>query len=231
MSPALFDEDDLLPLSAIADFEFCPRRAALHLLEQQWEENRATAEGTLLHERAHSQEESETRGDLLIARSLPIRSLTLGLSGKCDVVEFRRGETGARLPRRQGLWQPLPIEYKRGRVQHQESFRLQLCAQSICLEEHFGVTIPAGVLFYGKSHRRVDVDFSDGLRAKTTELVRQLHHMVRSKRTPPAIYQRKCDKCSLFETCMPKSIRANHSAAAHTRRQLAAMLATEEEVP
>ncbi len=50
----MFTEDGLLPLSAVADFVFCPRRAALHRLEQVWQENVATAEGHALHDRADS---------------------------------------------------------------------------------------------------------------------------------------------------------------------------------
>jgi len=49
----MYSEDQLLPLSALTDIVFCERRAALHQLEQIWQENRATVEGHILHDKVH----------------------------------------------------------------------------------------------------------------------------------------------------------------------------------
>jgi len=76
-----------LPLSALQHWLFCPRQCALIHLEQAWAENRFTAEGKVLHERAHHGDD-ETRANVRITRGMAVRSLTLGLSGQCDVVEF-----------------------------------------------------------------------------------------------------------------------------------------------
>jgi len=76
----MFDEDDLLPISALAHLFFCERRAALIHIEALRDENRFTAEGRNLHERAHDSA-LESRADLRIARGLRLRSLRLGLSG------------------------------------------------------------------------------------------------------------------------------------------------------
>ncbi|MHB8764007.1 MAG: CRISPR-associated protein Cas4, partial [Deferrisomatales bacterium] len=46
-----YPEADLVPLSALQHWQFCPRQCALIHLEQVWEENRLTAEGRVLHER------------------------------------------------------------------------------------------------------------------------------------------------------------------------------------
>ena len=85
----MYDEADLLPISALQHLAFCERQWALIHLEGLWAENRLTVEGHHLHDRTH-QSESESRGDLRIARGLRLRSLRLGLSGIADVVEFRR---------------------------------------------------------------------------------------------------------------------------------------------
>ncbi len=91
-------DTDLLPLSALQHFAYCPRQFALIHLEQIWEENRFTAEGQLLHQRVNSGE-AETRGDLHVARTLRLVSHELGLTGVADVVEFNRTEEGgAKLP-------------------------------------------------------------------------------------------------------------------------------------
>src|SRR3989338_9171443 len=89
-----YSEDDLIPVSALADFTFCERRAALHFIERIWEDNLFTAEGTILHERVDEDSNTEGRGNIRIARSIPLRSLILGLTGKADVVEFHKTETG-----------------------------------------------------------------------------------------------------------------------------------------
>ena len=84
-----FSQDDLIPISSIADLVFCERRAALHFLEGTWEENQFTAEGHILHDKTH-EVDCEMRKEVRIVRGLRLRSLKLGLSGVADVVEFRR---------------------------------------------------------------------------------------------------------------------------------------------
>ena len=111
----IYREEDLLPLSGIQHFAFCRRQWALIHLEQQWQENLRTVEGSLLHQRAHDASLRERRGDLLILRSLSVVSHTLGLSGQCDVVEFYASPKGVPLHGEEGLWLPFPVEYKRGR--------------------------------------------------------------------------------------------------------------------
>ena len=66
---------------------------------------------------------------------MPVRSDRLGVSGKCDVVEFRESPDGVPIAGREGKWLPVPVEYKRGKIKDINADRLQLCAQAICLEE------------------------------------------------------------------------------------------------
>ena len=110
----MYDPDDCLMISGLQHFRFCRRQWALIHIEQQWAENLRTTEGALLHERAHDEQLRESRGDTIITRSLRVYSLTLGLSGQCDVVEFHRDERGVPLHGYEGTWLPYPVEYKRG---------------------------------------------------------------------------------------------------------------------
>ena len=201
----MFDEDDLLPLSGLQHLVFCERQWALIHLEQIWSENRLTAEGRQLHDRAH-QAGSESRPGLRIARGLRLHSLRLGLAGEADVVEFRAAPTGAQLPGEAGLWQPFPVEYKRGRPKRDHSDEVQLCAQALCLEEMFDVAVPAGALYYGAPRRRQDVPFSALLRAETESLAARMHALYGARATPRATYAPKCEKCSLLAVCMPKTL-------------------------
>ena len=57
----MFAEDDLLAISALQHFVFCPRRCGLVHLEQTWGDNLFTAEGTNLHERTHESGAGEPR--------------------------------------------------------------------------------------------------------------------------------------------------------------------------
>lgn len=202
-----FREEDLLPLSALQHLLFCERQCALIHVEQVWAENPFTVEGRHLHERA-DQGPGESRGDVRIARALPLRSLRLGLSGRADVVELHRLAAadlaqGAEIPDLAGRWRPFPVEYKRGRPKQHRADEVQLCAQALCLEEMLGVSVPAGALFYGQTRRRLDVPFDTVLRQLTEEAAARLHRLIAAGITPPGVREPKCDQCSLLEICMP----------------------------
>ncbi len=105
-------------------------------------------EGEILHERAHDETLRERSCDIITMRGLRVSSAALGISGTCDVLEFIRSKTGTRLTGEDGLWQPYPVEYKRGSSKSSDADRLQLCAQAMCLEEMLGCAVPDGALFY-----------------------------------------------------------------------------------
>lgn len=152
-----YQEEDYLQLSGLQHFRFCRRQWALIHIENQWAENFRTVDGSLMHEKAHENGSSESRGDLLIVRGLAVHSSSLGVSGQCDVVEFRRNPDGILLQNREGLWQPFPVEYKRGKPKENNADSLQLCGQAMCLEEMLCCAIPEGALFYGETRRRLSV--------------------------------------------------------------------------
>jgi len=206
----VYVEDDLLPLSALEHLVFCERQCALIHIEQLWDENQATMEGRHLHERPHDAG-TEARGVVRTSRGLMVRSLRLGLSGKADVVEFHQlpsgSADGVRLDGATGHWRPYPVEYKRGKLRHQPSYEVQLCAQALCLEEMLGVAVPVGALFYGKSARRQVIAFDENLRRQTETAAARLHELFAQGETPVAIYvQAKCGECSLLSVCLPKAM-------------------------
>jgi len=207
----MFSEDDLIMLSALQHTMFCPRQCALIHVEQAWAENRLTAEGRIMHDKVH-EEGSESRGSVRIERALALRSLQLGLSGMADVVEFHRQADGS--------WQPYPVEYKRGKPKPDDSDKVQLCAQAMCLEEMLQTAIPAGAIFYGKTRRRLDVAFDEALRCKTEEITQKTHALIESGITPKVAYEAKCESCSLFEICLPKTIEKQRSVKDYLKHAL-----------
>ena len=200
----MYDPDDCLMISGLQHFRFCRRQWALIHIEQQWTENLRTTEGALLHERAHDEQLRESRGDRIIARSLRVYSLTLGLSGQCDVVEFRRDAQGITLHGHDGLWLPYPIEYKRGHAKQDGCDELQLCAQAMCLEEMLCCAIPEGSLFYGESRRRTRVALDESLRARTLSLLAELLENQARGHTPSVRAHKGCNACSLKDVCVPR---------------------------
>lgn len=183
---------ELLPLSALQHYLYCPRQCALIHVEKIWVENRFTAEGRLLHSRADSGE-SDRRGDVATDRSVPLRSERLGLYGVADVVETRKYK-GQRIP--------YPVEYKRGSPKIVDWDRAQLCAQAICLEEMLNVTITEGAIFFGKPRRRERVTFTLELRATVTSACKAMREMITTQTTPMAEYAQRCRHCSLKSACM-----------------------------
>ena len=167
--------DDYLQMSGIQHFCFCRRQWALAYMEQQWAENLRTAEGRLLHERCHDDSLREKRGDLITVRDLRVVSHRLRLAGNCDVVEFRAAPEGVALQGYDGLWQPLPVEYKRGAPKASDADRLQLCAQAMALEEMLVCTVPRGAIFYGETRRREWVELTAELRQKTQKMASEMN--------------------------------------------------------
>ena len=224
-----YTEDQLLPISALQHLLFCERQCALIHIEQVWEENSFTAEGQVLHKRAHEGPD-ERRPGIRITRGLPVRSLELGLSGACDVVEFHESTsehgasnnsenkaTGGGTRQRETI---LPVEYKRGKPKAHRADEVQLCAQALCLEEMLGLPIPHGALYYGERHRRTEVAFDEPLRALTRELCARLRVLIDSRTTPPAVKERKCESCSLIRLCMPEIFTLRRGVGAWFTRQM-----------
>lgn len=207
----MFIEDQLLPISALQHLHFCSRQCALIHLEQAWVENRFTAEGRILHERP-DKGKSERRGQIKIERDVALRSFRLGLVGKADVVEFHLLD--------KKVWQPFPVEYKRGRPKKENCDRVQLCAQAICLEEMLQVDVDQGALFYGKTRRRQDVVFDSKLRQETEDLAAELHQLIRCEQTPKAVYSKKCDNCSFLNQCLPKQFNNQMSVKDYLTRMI-----------
>lgn len=208
----MYDEDELLPLSALQHLLFCERQCALIHIEQVWSENRLTVEGRHRHERVH-EGGTESRGDVRAEYGVPIQSLELGLAGVADVVEFRRGE---------GVAQPFPVEHKRGKPKEDHSDEVQLCAQAMCLEEMLRISVPEGAIFYGRNRRRREVQFTETLRELTRQTARRLHRLVQSGRTPIAVREAKCRNCSLQDLCMPQLVDRAASVADYLANALLA---------
>jgi len=201
-----YNEDDLLLLSGIQHFAYCPRQWALIHIEKQWDESLSTMEGKQLHERVDNPNFFESRGDILIARSVPLSSYKLGFYGVSDVIEFHAvKKNGFLLVGYPGLWQPIPIEYKRGKPKEDPIDKVQLCAQAMCIEEMLCLDVKYGYIFYGATKHRQKVLFEPVLKRQVEDLSAQMHELFDEKYTPKANRNiQNCKCCSLVDICVPK---------------------------
>src|ERR671921_686889 len=121
-------EEDIVLISALEHYSYCPRQCALIHVERVFDENVFTLRGRRAHERADAPNTTGENG-VRIERALPLWSDELGLNGRADVVEF---------PADGGI---VPVEYKHGPRRERKHDDLQLCAQALCLEEMLGARV------------------------------------------------------------------------------------------
>jgi CRISPR-associated exonuclease Cas4 len=194
--------DNPIPLSALQHYLYCPRQCALIHIERLWSENRFTAEGRLLHDKA-DQPAVEKRKGVRTVTAMPLANEALGIAGIADVVEFHTTVQGE---------QPYPVEYKRGKPKTHRADEVQLCAQTLCLEAMFGKPCTEGALYYGKTRHRQTVVFDEALRALTLQVITETRVLLESGKTPSAKYEAKrCDDCSLLDDCQPKWLAHGHN--------------------
>jgi len=209
----MYPEEDFLQLSALQHFIFCKRQCALIHIEQAWSENVLTTEGRIMHENVHEEHNKNIEG-IKVVYGMPLHSFELGLSGKADVIEFHKIKDSTK-------WASYPIEYKHGKPKSDDSDKIQLCAQALCLEEMMNTKIPEGALFYGRTRHRLNVTFDNELRRKTKETVIKLHTFINKGKTPPPTYSLKCKSCSFFDECLPKTISKKVSVKKYLLKEIA----------
>ncbi len=200
----IYQEDEYLMLSGIQHFAFCRRQWAIIHIEKQWEENVHTVLGDIMHERAHDIRLTEQANGNLIVRALPVKSQSLGISGECDIVEFKKVKNGITIFGHNGLYSVCPVEYKKGKPKVDDVDILQLVAQVICLEEMFYTEIKYGYLYYGETRRRIKIEITKELRDKVNDMFYEMHVLYNKEYTPKVKWSKSCNACSLKEICLPK---------------------------
>ncbi len=188
---AAWPDHDLVPISALEHWSYCPRQCALIHLEQTYDENLYTLRGNRAHRAADEAGVGTARG-VRLSRALPLFSDRLGLTGRADVVEWHPPNDT-----------PYPVEYKSGPARDWTHEALQLCAQALCLEEMLGRPVPAGAVWSHASRRRREIAFDAPLRRAVADATAAVRAMLAGDRLPPAPNDRRCPKCSLFDACLP----------------------------
>ena len=221
---------ELLPLSLLNDHLYCPRRAALKIVEGWRSANEHTNRGDIVHEHADLAGYEVVKGVTLL-RALPVWSERLGLNGKCDIVEASAPVANLKSQisdLKSSATALVPVEFKLGKRRQWANDDAQLCAQALCLEEMFGIPVPRGAVFHADSKRRREVEFTPELRAFTESAIAELHALLEQSQIsdlefeiaplPAAVFKPACEECSLFDICLPKATSADSRAVQLSRK-------------
>jgi CRISPR-associated exonuclease Cas4 len=200
-------DEELLPISALQHYAYCPRQFALIHVEQAWEENRYTAEGRLLHERVDSGV-AEQRKTMRYERGVMLQSQRYGITGKMDLLEIEVTDAENKKPARY-----FPVEYKRGKPKIEDWDRIQLCAQALCIEEMRETQVTEGAIWYWEVRRREPVMIDEALRSSTSAAIFAARALLAEGKTPPPIDNiKRCRACSLIDLCEPHTFGKDRSA-------------------
>jgi CRISPR-associated exonuclease Cas4 len=190
---------EMLPISSLNALEYCPRKFYYQFVQGETLSNEFVLEGTLAHQQVDQPGTHTTaEGERQITR-LYLSSETLHLSGFADLIEERAGMF-------------FPVEYKRGHEGNWLNDHIQLCAQALCLEERQPdkPLIPYGYIYYVGSQRRVQVKFTQQLRAKTKAAIAQAFKVAALETPPPPLAGKmaaRCPNCSLLPVCLPDEVK------------------------
>ena len=188
---------DLVPARMLNEYAYCPRLFFLEWVDSLWASNADVAEGDRRHRRVDAGGGAAPLPDedvLKVARSVELASERLGVTAKLDLVEGTAGSV-------------VPVDLKKGHPASDgtpwEADAIQVCAQILLLREH-GYTVDHGELYYAEIRRRVTVDPTPELVARTMEIVTAARAAaVRLSPPPPLHSSPKCPRCSLVGICLP----------------------------
>jgi CRISPR-associated exonuclease Cas4 len=178
-----------VPLSALEHVAYCHRQAALIHVEATWADSADTVRGDLVHRGVDVPAVRQRRGTTVI-RSLPVRSVELGVHGICDLVEITDG-------------QATPVEYKVGPYRPDGPADVQLAGQVACLTEA-GYVVPMGFIYSATDRRRHPVTITDDLLDRALRAADTMRALIAGHTLPPAHNDRRCRRCSLRDDCLPE---------------------------
>jgi CRISP-associated protein Cas1 len=197
----------VLPVRRLNNFVYCPRLFYFQWVENIFQESADTVAGSLMHRNVDAPSKLEDEKQKALAENLPegtkLRSLrleseTLGLVGVVDLVEG--GADGAQI-----------VDYKKGSARRnsegereaRDPEATQVAAYALMLRER-GVQVSGAVIYYAGDKRRVPVELTDELLARTRQAISDAKALAASVRCPPPLKNdARCLGCSAYPICLP----------------------------
>lgn len=186
-----------IPLSALEHADYCLRQAALIHVDGIFTDDVRTASGTLAHRHVHELRNPLRRSEVgtRTFTGVPVWSNRIGLYGICDAVEVSAGSV-------------LPVEHKIGPYVPGGPADIQAAAQAVCLAEMTGIGVPAACVFSHADRRRHHVELTVTLTSRIEELAATIKTVLAASQLPPAVYDRRCPRCSMRHDCLPNLVSA-----------------------
>jgi len=197
------DSQPPIGIRNLHNFVYCPRLFYYQWVENIFQENADTVEGSHIHEGVDKPSPLEDVEDLELSEGTKIRSLrleseSLGLVGVVDIIEG--GQEGIIL-----------VDYKKGSARRndknervaKEPDAMQVVAQMMLLREH-GISIKEAYVYYAEEKRRVRVDISDGRVKECVVKITEAKTVAAEGKCPsPLRDDPRCLYCSAYPICLP----------------------------
>ena len=193
------DIAERIPVRALSNYIYCPRLFYLQHVESIFVADKATTEGSAIHEKVDTPTIIEAeREPKHVLRSVELDSDYLGIVGVLDICE----ETS-------DGWEI--VDYKRGSAGRNEEDRrevkpwdeVQVIAQ-VLLAEQSGMKVSGAYVYYAADKHRVRVLLTEEKKKKCLQIIAEAKQCAAAQILPPALCgDWKCSYCSIAPICLP----------------------------
>lgn len=183
-----------LPLSFIAEYEYCPRSAYYLLIDapKSRDENNFIQDGREAHQ-AVDKGYNVKRKTKKIETSVRVFSQKFHISGKTDILEFYEND------------EIIAVELKRGKLRQNSMHQIQLALIAICLREMFPENkIIKGTIFFTQDRQKQEIIFTEELIKKAQNLAQIVVKKTFPSIDPcnfPLIKDERCLGCCFYDLC------------------------------
>ena len=179
-SKSSITKEDLINVSAINQYLYCPRRYWYIYFYDTIGENYQFKDGVVKHEN-----KSKKGG---WTEEIYLESTEIGLKGKIDILEDE---------------ELVPVERKRG-GKYYDNDVMQVAGYCYLLEECTGEAVDTGIIYLHENDRRVRIPFDRVKKQEVEQIIEEIHEVTPDSPPPFTDNPSKCEECSCREYCMPE---------------------------
>lgn len=184
----------ILSIYNVSEYLYCQKSCfykVFHFEENQ-EQNVAMIEGRNEHDVVHSSSIRYKEKGIKQWTNLSIFSHKLNIRGKTDLFEINNNECYL-------------VEYKKGKFKNFLNHKIQLCLQTLCIEEMYNIKITNGFLYFTEDNKRYEISIDQELRNISIFTINEIREKL--SLCNPNLFKKNCnelcEKCSFFQTCLP----------------------------
>lgn len=192
---------------------YCPRRAALLILNRDWNENAFVAKADILHEHVHDGSHSFSDRSKIVRSALTVYNdlKEYDIFGVTDCVEFIKSDKGVNISGLDGKYNVRLVEYK-PKAPKADLFNntdaIQVFAQKLCADYVWGCDSEA-YIYYCDIKKRIRMPFDTDFESYDIlikDLLEELRSMIEIGIIPQRKRGQKCSGCSIKDMCFPKDV-------------------------